>query len=1162
VEVGLESFPYLADHRLRGTVVLPGSAFLEMAMVAAAAAGPPAALEDVRFEQAFLVPARGTRKARIVISPDSACRVIDETGTRYLTARLSRAPVLPPGALVMPEVSSTPGEELYTRLAAAGNEYGPAFRVIEEFWQRGDEVVARLRTPSDAAGYLVHPVMLDAAIHALAALTGTDGRVFVLEGCGRFGRFPAPGPAGWVRARRRPGPTGELTGDVALFDDSGHAVGELAGVRLRFPPVDTPTFAIAATFTAEPLADPLSFWFDRLGLRARTAFAPYGQVFQQLLDPSSLLGANSAGVNIVCVRPQDWQPGASFDPAGLVQLNSYETDHLYEEIVRRRGYLRHGVDLRDGDCVFDVGANIGMFALFVHEQCRNATVYAFEPAPRAFEALRTNVTGTRTRPFDIGLSDRDGVKDFTFYPRSTVFSGFHADPLRDGTAVRTVIENVLRDVPARLVDDLAAGRLDTEVLPRPTRTLSTVVAHEHVERIDLLKVDAEGSELEILAGIDDEHWKIIRQVAAEVHHPPVRDRVTAMLREHGFDVVEEEAAGQLRGTGFATVYAVRPDRRPGGDELARTAGEFLEALERARRRSPVPWIVCVCPSSPGVAAASAERRLIEGLAGSGVLTITPGDLIADHDPRADELGHIPYTERFFAALGTRIVRRYQAACRPPVKVIAVDCDGTLWDGVCAEDGPAGVRVDEPRRRLREFLVRQQESGVLICLCSKNDPGDVLAVFEHRTDLPLTLGQVAALRVNWEEKPVNLASLAEELGVGLDTFVFLDDDPVECARVRASCPEVVVLHLPTAAEIPDFLDHVWVFDRAETTEEDRRRTVLYRDEARRRSFRESVPTLEAFLAGLELRVRIGPWRPVDLPRLAQLTVRTTQFTVSALRRSAEELSGLLESGGLDCLTVRVADRFGDYGLTGMILFEVTGEAVRVDTFLLSCRALGRGVEHRMTAALGELARERGRERLVIPFRDTGRNEPAVRFFADLAAPGDGRFVVSAARAAAVRFDATTPAAVRPVRRAVERDRIEPSLYGRIADELRDLDVVTTAIAAHRVRSRPALSTGFVAPDDDLERRLAALWQRVLGVEEVGVDDNFFELGGTSLRAVEVAAGLPDAVGAELPLVSLFEQPTIRSIARRLRGGDAWQARSASTRRRGERRRRWQWARRSR
>jgi FkbH-like protein len=598
------------------------------------------------------------------------------------------------------------------------------------------------------------------------------------------------------------------------------------------------------------------------------------------------------------------------------------------------------------------------------------------------------------------------------------------------------------------------------------------------------------------------------------------------------------------------------------ERLRRDLDDLIRALRSAAGRWPVPCLVAVCPPSPeaerrhGALLAELEATLAAALEEASGIDLVPSSEVSRlypvgevFDRHADEMGHVPYTPLFFSALGTLLARRIHALRSAPLKVIAVDCDNTLWRGVCAEDGPLGVAVEPPHRELQRFLVRQQEEGVLLCLCSKNSEADVLAVFRERADMPLKLSHVVAHRIDWGRKSDNLRALAAELGLGLDSFAVLDDNPVERAEIRAHCPEALVLELPGDwSELPRFLDHVWAFDRLKVTAEDRRRSALYQQNLERERFRQRALSFADFLESLGLEVTVEAPAASQLPRVAQLTQRTNQFNATTVRRSEAELGEALQRGGLEALAVQVRDRFGDYGLVGVLLFRTAGPALEVDTFLLSCRVLGKGVEHRMLARLGGLALERGLEEVVVPYRETPRNQPARDFLKGLAEgsrerAGEGlRFRFPAAAAARIVF---APREAEPVRSAPSEgdagavragaaaDRRQEALrLTRIASELSRPQAVLDAVTARRRRARLGQEGELVAPSTPIEEMLADIWKEILGVDRLGIHASFFRLGGHSLLGTVLMSRVRDAFEVELPLYALFETPTIAGLADRI------------------------------
>jgi FkbH-like protein len=431
--------------------------------------------------------------------------------------------------------------------------------------------------------------------------------------------------------------------------------------------------------------------------------------------------------------------------------------------------------------------------------------------------------------------------------------------------------------------------------------------------------------------------------------------------------------------------------------------------------------------------------------------------------------------------------------------------------------------------------------MLLCLCSKNNEDDVQAVFSQRSEFPLQMTHFAGWRLNWSPKSANLRSLAEELKLGLDSFIFLDDNPVECAEVQANCPEVLTLQLPDdPRQIPDFLNHCWAFDHLSVTAEDSKRAEVYQQNRLRDELRAQTPTLEEFLAGLVLRVSIEPVAPAHWTRVAQLTQRTNQFNFTTRRMTEQELAGHLSSSQ-GCV-VRVSDRFGDYGLVGVVLYQVCGDRLSVDNALLSCRVLGRGIEHRILARLGEIARQQKLNWIDIKFVPSARNKPALDFLEECCGAykqplnGGLMFRIPARFAASIAFhpketgqsrgpESLGPSSGSPGRAGWGRF----DLCRAIALEAGDVEKIEDRLRV-TVSGRAGARAKYVPPSNVLERQLCKLWQDLLRIEPVGVNDDFFELGGHSLMAVRLFAEIEKLLGRKFPLVTLFQASTIAQLAR--------------------------------
>lgn len=1274
INLSVDLFRYLKDHRFQGMVVLPGAVYVEMvlASVAESFRAGPSVLTEIEFQKALFLPQIGTQAVQVVFSPGEhgetcfqvySCmggeELSDESQTLHMSGKIphesdhSFLGILEQIGLAEIRTRCTEevsGEDLYRQLWENGNQYGPAFQGITRLWRNKKEALGELRVPETLEPefelYQIHPAILDACVHVLSTIRDSNRSAFLLARFEQVRVYRRPGLRHWVYAFLQPEVkqnTDTLEGHVRLIDEAGHVVMELLGTRLQYLEDDTlsatsenlakKTIAITATFTTEPIEDSLAFWMRELDIPFKIEFAPYNQVFQQLLDPSSLLSKNQHGVNVLLVRFEDWLRSDNrlvlkvdssererlltdhscyelSNHIKIAHLNQYETEYMYQEIFVDQVYLKHGVTLRDGDCIFDVGANIGLFTLFVQQQCMNAVVYAVEPSPPVFEILCTNATlyGSNVKVFNCGLSDGSKEAPFTFYKRYSVFSGYHADAEKDEKAIKAIIQNILQENSSaetgaldHFANDLMEGRLENKTFLSQLRTISSIIREYHVERIDLLKVDAEKSELAVLKGIEEKDWNIIKQIVVEVHdnEGEVIREVMSLLKEKGFDLVLDEE-DLLQRSGLYNIYATRPAKKSKilkkksltpelyaesvlseAKGIERNVVDLMIALKSAVGRSQSPYLVCICPAFPTAVANSdhvalynqMEKRMDSELAGvSGLYLVKTSELTTVYpvstyyDPYTDKLGHIPFTSAFFTALGTMIARKIYAIQSTPYKVIVLDCDQTLWKGICGEDGALGIEIDPPRKALQESMVVQHNAGMLLCLCSKNNEEDVVEVFEHRLEMPLSRNHILSWRINWRPKSENIRSLAQELQLGLDSFIFIDDDPVECAEVRANCPEVLTLQLPKEPEnIPRFLEHIWAFDHLEMTEEDKKRTAYYQQDIQREHLRKESLSFEDFLSGLDLEVQISQMASHQLSRVSQLTYRTNQFNLTTIRHSEAEIHKLCRSDKWECLVVEVRDRFGDYGLVGVIFFEAGFETIHVDTFLLSCRVLGRGVEHRMLARLGEIAKERGLRYVAVPLIPTKKNQPAFDFLDSVGtkfkeptngltsqlANGEPLFKFPADYAAMLTFH---PGAVeaKHTGNLTEKKfasatgaeesfdsgiRAKSELLSRIATELYNADQILDIVELQKRQQRSNLTGTYVAPNNELERIMASIWQKVLGVDRVGIHDNFFEIGGTSLKGIQFIAQLEKelskrGLNVEISPSSLSERTTISAIAKML------------------------------
>ncbi len=349
-----------------------------------------------------------------------------------------------------------------------------------------------------------------------------------------------------------------------------------------------------------------------------------------------------------------------------------------------------------------------------------------------------------------------------------------------------------------------------------------------------------------------------------------------------------------------------------------------------------------------------------------------------HDPRLWYLARMRLNPQGLATLAELVAGHLAAERGAAYKVAAVDLDGVLWGGVVGEAGVGGIELGEEGVGLafQDFqreLLRLRELGVLLVACSKNNPQDVAAVFAEHPAMVLRDEHFAAQRVNWQDKATNLSELARELNVGIDSFVFFDDNPVECAWVRQALPEVAVAELPAdPVARPGMLRGCPYFKRIALTDVDRGRAGAYAAEHRRRDLAASSQSFEQFLASLDQQARIEPMSDATLARAAQLCQRTNQFNLTTKRYSTAELEAMLGDDRTEIYTLSVSDRFGDSGITGLTILRLEGDEAEIDTLLMSCRVLGRRLEDVLLAFLAERAQALGARFLVGRYEPTAKN----------------------------------------------------------------------------------------------------------------------------------------------------------------------------------------------
>lgn len=603
------------------------------------------------------------------------------------------------------------------------------------------------------------------------------------------------------------------------------------------------------------------------------------------------------------------------------------------------------------------------------------------------------------------------------------------------------------------------------------------------------------------------------------------------------------------------------------DNIISMVKTFVDALNVAITTSTSQWIIALCPHS--------FTTLIQPELKTKILELDQFiiDQLMNHtqvrfldlrneqnyfeikdsiifDITRDRVGHIPYSQEYFAGLGLTLTRASFALLYPTPKVIVLDCDNTLWSGVCGEDGVNAIQITPAFQFLQRFMLEQQTQGKLLCLCSKNIEEDVWTVFEQHPDMQLQRQHITAHRINWNAKSQNLKSLAEHLKLSLDSFIFIDDNPAECAEVKANAAGVLVLQLPKASEhIPTVLTQYWAFDVRSITDEDRQRQQMYQQNQQRDLLRAQHESYEDFLAKLAITINIQNLQTSDIARAAQLTERTNQFNATVKRRTEAEIANFIAQPGQHGFTVRVNDRFGDYGLVGLMLATEQDQQLILESFMLSCRVLGKRVEHQMIAHAAKFAMDKGLSSLGLTCVLTARNQPLQTFYTSLGYPIEQAIEVQPRYAMVLTdvesklttakpeyaINAEQTIAPQTVFSTINNSAINNNLQA-ITDHHGNVEHILQALRSIK-KSRPVLTTQYVSPRSTWQLKIAGLWSDILSIEKVGINDNFYELGGDSLRSAELAArlyeiGVPDSVS-----LSVIANQTVAGLAQAVENKEA-------------------------
>lgn len=353
-----------------------------------------------------------------------------------------------------------------------------------------------------------------------------------------------------------------------------------------------------------------------------------------------------------------------------------------------------------------------------------------------------------------------------------------------------------------------------------------------------------------------------------------------------------------------------------------------------------------------------------------------------------------YTFDFFELYANSIKPVFISAQGRSKKLLVLDCDNTLWGGVVGEDGIEGIKLASTDSdgsifvEIQSLIKTMLSKGVILALCSKNNAHDVDNVIQNHPDMLIKDDDIVIKKVNWSDKAQNIKEIAAELNIGLDSFIFVDDSPFEIELVKSALPEVTCYKVPAnLSEYPHLIKRISShFYKLSQTNEDEKKTDMYKAENARKSNISSYDNLEDYLKGLELNLKVVKGNSIPIERAAQLTQKTNQFNLTTKRYTEAELRKMLEDSCKEIFCFHLSDRFGSYGYTGLAITHISNvnneSIAEIDSFLMSCRVIGRTVEKQFFFEIVRSLKRQNISKIIAYYYPSAKNIQVKNFYEDL------------------------------------------------------------------------------------------------------------------------------------------------------------------------------------
>jgi amino acid adenylation domain-containing protein/FkbH-like protein/FkbM family methyltransferase len=479
----------------------------------------------------------------------------------------------------------------------------------------------------------------------------------------------------------------------------------------------------------------------------------------------------------------------------------------------------------------------------------------------------------------------------------------------------------------------------------------------------------------------------------------------------------------------------------------------------------------------------------------------------------------PYSFEFENKNAIFILKEIQKELDPPFKVIVVDADNTLWEGVCAESNLKDIKVLERNRQLQQFLLNCEKKGFLICIASRNIEEDVFNVIDNHSDMLIRRENITSWEINWNSKAENLALIANKLNFALNSFIFIDDSKEECELVSIKTPSVLTIHFSRKNNSIEYIKKLWVFEEIRAKANAAIRKNFYLDNSKRFDYQKLFNNYKDFIASLNLNIKLIPLNETLFNRISELSYRVTQFNCSNKKLSKNLLNQYLQDGH-ECFAIEASDQFGDYGCIGFISTLQNSEELVVDNFFLSCRSLNKGIEHEIIKKVCSFNKKF--VTISFLFKETSRNLPA-RFFLDTICfdkeVHEDTFIYTTKKESAHDLNFSIGELV-----------IDDSKNMLAIDGNRFFDNnVLLALASLEDKQENHSNNLALAPSSgQTEHIVGKIFSNFTNISNIDVTANPFSLGINSLTAIQIAAVINKTFDLNFGIKEIYENSSIKQL----------------------------------